>query len=52
MLGETDFTQVAIDLKPPYSIGAPPASGTEYYFQYLKDDLLTGQPSDIIVIKL
>ncbi|MFH1851671.1 MAG: hypothetical protein ABIA75_04935 [Candidatus Neomarinimicrobiota bacterium] len=49
--GETDFAQVAIDMKSPYSI-ATPASGTEFYFQYFRDDQLIGQPSDIIVIKL
>lgn len=49
--GEADFSQVAIDMKPPYSIDTP-VSGTEFYFQYYKDDALMGQPSDIIVIKL
>ncbi len=49
--GEENFSQVGIDMKPPYSIPTP-ASGTEFYFQYYKDDQLMGQPSDIIVIKL
>ena len=50
--GETAFSQVDVDMKPPYSIPAPAVSGVEYYFQYLKNDHLMGQPSDIIVVKL
>ncbi len=49
--GEPGFTRVAIDMKSPYSIDTP-ANGTEFYFQYMKDDLLIGYPSDIIVVKL
>lgn len=50
--GETGFTQVAIDMKPPYEVASPVESGTDYKFQYMKNDKLMGLPSDIIVIEL
>jgi len=50
--GETAFSQVDVDMKSPYSIPTPTESGLEYYFQYLKNDKLMGQPSDIIAVKL
>jgi len=50
--GEADFTKVDVDLKPPYSIPTPTENGVEYIFQYLKDDRLTGLPSDIIKVSL
>jgi len=50
--GESGFAKVDIDMKSPYSVASPIENGVEYYFQYLKNDVLTGQPSDIIALKL
>ncbi len=50
--GESDFSKVDIDMKSPYPVASPIENGTEYYFQYLKNDVLTGLPSDIIPLKL
>jgi len=50
--GESGFAKVDIDMKSPYSVASPIENGVEYYFQYLKNDVLMGQPSDIIALKL
>ena len=50
--GESDFSKVDIDMKSPYSVTSTVENGVEYYFQYLKNDELMGQPSDIIALKL
>jgi len=52
MPNEDNFTQVAIDMKSPYSIDSPTVNGIEYYFQYLKNDKLMGLKSDIVVVEL
>ncbi|MDD5766169.1 MAG: hypothetical protein PHW79_08010 [Candidatus Marinimicrobia bacterium] len=48
--GESVFTKVDVDLKPPYTVPATTEPGTEFYFQYLKNDQVMGYPSDIIVV--
>lgn len=50
--GESSFSKIDIDMKSPWSVASPIENGVEYYFQYLKNDVLTGQPSDIIALKL
>lgn len=48
--GESEFVKIDVDLKPPYTVPATTAPGTEYYFQYLKHDQVMGFPSDIIAV--
>jgi hypothetical protein len=52
MPNEENFAHVTMDMKSPYSIAPPTVSGVEYYFQYLKDDVLMGLKSDIVVVEL
>ena len=52
MPNEEKYAQVTIDMKSPYSIAPPTVSGVEYYFQYLKNDILMGLKSDIVVVEL
>jgi hypothetical protein len=44
--------QVTIDMKSPYSINPPSVNRVEYYFQYMKNDILMGLKSDIVVVEL
>jgi len=48
--GESEFTKIDIDLKSPYTVPVTTEPGTEFMFQYLKNDQVVGLPSDIIMV--